>query len=58
MLQIANPLYPSPPSWQYQLALQIRREQEEENEKIEVKELEDLERNKVTPRRRYLETSV
>ena len=57
MLQIANPLYP-PPSWQYQLALQIRREQEEENEKMEVKELEDLERNKVTPRRRYLETSV
>ena len=57
MLQIANPLYP-PPSWQDQLALQIRREQEEENEKMEVKELEDLERNKVTPRRRYLETSV
>ena len=58
MLQIATPLYPSPPSWQCQLALQIRREQEEENEKMEVKELEDLERNKVTPRRRYLETSV
>ena len=40
------------------LELAIRREQVEENEKIEVKKLEYLERNKVTPRRRYLETSV
>ena len=54
-----TPPHPPPPgniSWNLELA--IRREQVEENEKIEVEKLEYLERNKVTPRRRYLETSV